>query len=226
MRIFFRRFFSTLAIQCLPYERESKSFLSKLQDNGVIVPLPNACLARLTSRMSRSYTSFTMPPAKSVRAALPILGLLCVALFGCSSKTLQYPEDHERYLRIDKAVESLRKAYVEKDASSLGALMVPMDGTDRLRQEAENDFETFHDIAMDFRTERIMIDNDDIDVYVHWSGLWRKDPEDPGIRHRGHSRLQWVGTKSILLVGIQGDVPFGAKGRQSMTNQSSSPAKR
>jgi hypothetical protein len=167
-----------------------------------------------------------MSLAKSVRAALPIVVLLCLAATGCSSKTLQYPEDHERYLAIDKAVESLRKAYVEKDASSLSALMVPMDATDRLRQEAENDFETFHDITMDFRTERIMIDNDDIDVYVHWSGLWKKDPEDPGMRHRGHSRLQWVGTKSILLVGIQGDVPFGAKGRQSMTSQSPSPSKR
>jgi hypothetical protein len=155
-----------------------------------------------------------------LRAALPMLGLVCLAVIGCSSKTVQYPEDHERYLRIDKAVESLRKTYVEKDASSLGSLMVPMDATDRLQQEAESDFETFHDIAMEFRIERIMIDNDDIDVYVHWSGLWKKDPDDPGMRHRGHSRLQWVGTTSILLVGVQGDIPFGAKGRQALTNQS------
>ena len=111
---------------------------------------------------------------------------------GCGGKTIQYPEDHERYLRIDKAVESLRKAYAEKNASGLASLMVPMEATDRLQQEAESDFETFHDIVMDFRVERIMIDNDDVDVYVHWSGLWKKDPEDPGMRHRGHSRLQWV----------------------------------
>jgi hypothetical protein len=160
------------------------------------------------------------------RPTLPMLGLVCLAVIGCGSKTLQYPEDHERYLRIDKAVESLRKAYVEKDASGLGSLMVPMDATDRLRQEAEGDFETFHDIAMEFRIERVMIDNDDVDVYVHWSGLWKKDPDDPGMRHRGHSRLQWVGTTSILLVGVQGDIPFGAKGRQALRSQSPVPGKK
>ena len=78
---------------------------------------------------------------------------------GCSGKTIQYPEDHDRYLRIDKAVESLRQAYVSKD-------VVPVwprswcrwMATDRLQQEAESDFETFHDIVMDFRVERIMIE--------------------------------------------------------------------
>jgi hypothetical protein len=49
--------------------------------------------------------------------------------------------------------------------------------------------------------------------------LWKKDPEDPGIRHRGHSRLQWVGTKSVLLSGIQGDIPFGVNRRQALTGQ-------
>jgi hypothetical protein len=158
--------------------------------------------------------------------ALAMIALVWSVGAGCSGKTIQYPEDHDRYLRIDKAVESLRQAYVGKNASGLAALMVPMEATDRLQQEAESDFETFHDIVMDFRVERIMIDNDDVDVYVHWSGLWKKDPEDPGMRHRGHSRLKWVGTQSILLVGMQGDVPFGAKGRQSLTSQSPVPPKK
>jgi hypothetical protein len=158
--------------------------------------------------------------------ALAMIGLVGIVGAGCGGKTIQYPEDHERYLRIDKAVESLRQAYVGKNGSGLAALMVPTDATDRLQHEAESDFETLHDIVMDFRVERIMIDNDDVDVYVHWSGLWKKDPEDPGMRHRGHSRLQWVGTQSILLVGMQGDVPFGVKGRQSLTSQSPLPTKK
>ena len=161
-----------------------------------------------------------MHVSKYVGAALAIAVFCWLPSAGCSAKTIQYPEDHERYLRIDKAVESLRKAYVGKDASRLAALMVPVDATDRLQQEAQSDFETFQDIVMDFRVERIMIDADDIDVYVHWSGLWKKDPDDPGMRHRGHSRLQWVGTTSVLLVNMQGDVPFGAKGRQALTSQS------
>jgi hypothetical protein len=160
-------------------------------------------------RMSRRHLS----------ALALVMSVASVAGAGCSSKTIQYPEDHERYLRIDKAVESLRHAYVKKDPATMVALMVPNESTDRLREEADSDFESFHEIAMEFRIERIMIDNDDIDVYVHWQGLWRKDPDDPGMRHRGHSRLQWVGTQPVLLAGMQGDIPFGAKGRQALTSQ-------
>jgi hypothetical protein len=156
---------------------------------------------------------------RHVSALAILVGLFWMLGTGCSSKTIQYPEDHERYLRIDKAVESLREAYVKKDAAGMAALMVPTEATERLQQEAEADFQLFHDIAMDFRVERIMIDNDDIDVYVHWQGLWKKDPDDPGIRHRGHSRLQWVGTKPVLLTGLQGDIPFGVNRRQPLAGQ-------
>src|SRR5262245_30158272 len=99
--------------------------------------------------MSRSYTARIMQMSRRFSAAFAIIGLL-VAGVGCGGKTIQYPEDHERYLRIDKAVESLRQAYVSKDTSGLTAVMMPLETTERLQQEAESDFETFHDIVMDF----------------------------------------------------------------------------
>jgi hypothetical protein len=144
-----------------------------------------------------------------------LLGLLLLVGVGCGGKKVQYPEDHERYLRIDQAVESLRLAYVRKDSSELASLMMPADQLERLREEARNDFETFNAITVDFAIERIMIDGDNIDVFVHWQGLWKKDADDLGLRQRGHTKLQWVGTQSILLRGIQGDVPFGIKSRQA-----------
>jgi hypothetical protein len=134
---------------------------------------------------------------------------------GCSGKKIQYPNDHERYLRIDGAVESLRQAYVKKDSSDLASLMIPSDQLDRLREEAQGDFETFNAIMLDFAIERIMVEGDNVDVFVHWQGLWKKDAEDPGLRQRGHTRLQWVGTQSVLLRGVQGDSPFGMKARQA-----------
>ena len=67
---------------------------------------------------------------------------------------------------------------------------------------------------------------DDIDVFVHWQGLWKKDADDPGLRQRGHTRLQWVGTKSILLRGVQGDSPFGMKARQTTTDPPRAPKKK
>jgi len=157
---------------------------------------------------------------------LLLFGSIFLIGVGCSGKTIQYPEDHERYLRIDRAVESLRQAYVKKDVSDLASLMMPIEQLDRLREEAENDFETYSTITLEFAVERIMIEGDDIDVFVHWQGLWKKDADDPGFRQRGHTRLQWVGTQSILLRGIQGDAPFGMKGRQTTTDPTRSPKKK
>ena len=167
----------------------------------------------------------TLPYKFSLLPLLLLLGSTSLIGFGCSGKVIQYPEDHERYLRIDRAVESLRQAYVKKDASDLASLMMPIEQLDRLREEAQGDFETFSDITLDFAVERIMIEGDDIDVFVHWQGLWKKDTEDPGLRQRGHTRLQWIGTQSILLRGVQGDSPFGMKARQTTADPTRSPKK-
>jgi hypothetical protein len=155
-----------------------------------------------------------------------LLSLLFLSSVGCGGKTIQYPEDHERYIRIDRAVESLRQAYVKKDSSDLASLMMPIDQLDRLREEAQSDFETFSAITLDFAIERIMIDGDNVDVFVHWQGLWKKDADDPGLRQRGHTKLQWVGTQSILLRGVQGDAPFGMKARQATVDPAPSPKKK
>lgn len=152
---------------------------------------------------------------------LPSLFVVALAVGGgCSGKTIQYPDDHERYRRIDQAVESLRQAYEQKDASKMAVLMVPTDQIDRLQRDMDSDFESFSSIALAFSIERIMIDGDDVDVFVHWQGLWKKNADDPGLRQRGHTRLQWVGTLSILLRGVQGDSPFGMKVRQTITDNS------
>jgi hypothetical protein len=155
-----------------------------------------------------------------------LLGAISMIGVGCGGKKVQYPEDHERYLRIDRAVESLRHAYVKKEASDLASLMMPTDQLERLQEEARSDFETFNAITLDFVIERIMVEGDDIDVFVHWQGLWKKDADDPGLRQRGHTRLQWVGTQSILLRGVQGDAPFGMKARQATIDPTPSPKKK
>jgi hypothetical protein len=157
---------------------------------------------------------------------LLLLGSISLIGVGCGGKTMQYPEDHERYLRIDRAVESLRQAYVRKDSSDLTSLMTPGDQLERMREEAQGDFATFSAITLDFTVERIMIEGDNVDVFVHWQGLWRKNADDPGLRQRGHTKLQWVGTKSILLRGIQGDTPFGMNARQAPIDPAISPKKK
>lgn len=142
---------------------------------------------------------------------------------GCPSKTIRYPAEHERLLRIDQAVESLRSAYQQKDRSGFNALLLPLDQLDELKRQAEMDFTAFSAISLEFKIERVTIAKDDIDVLIHWQGTWKRDATDMGVRQRGLARLQWVGTHSILLRGAQGDVPFGMKTRQLLSEPSSPP---
>lgn len=97
--------------------------------------------------------------------------------------------------------------------------MLPLDALERMQRDARHDFEGFQEIALDWTIERIVIDGDNIDVFVHWQGQWKRGPGDLGIRQRGHGRLQWVGVQSILLKGVEGDLPFGMAVRQAVSEQ-------
>ena len=132
---------------------------------------------------------------------------------GCATKAIQYKEDHDRIVRIDAAVEALRRAYAERDYSGFESLLLPSGRLDPVQRDVQSDFEAFHDIALEFAIERMLIDGDTADVFVHWQGQWKRDPSDAGIRQRGHARLQWTGIQSILLRDVEGDLPFGMQSR-------------
>lgn len=142
----------------------------------------------------------------------------------CSKKEPRYPQDHARFLRIDDAVKDLRMAYVEKDSETLEGLMLPFEPLQQLGQEIEKDFKTFQTIDVEFTIDRIIIDGDEIDVYVHWQGFWKRAREDVGIRERGHGMLRWTGTQSILLKAVQGDLPFGMATRLLLSRAGPVPA--
>lgn len=143
--------------------------------------------------------------------------VLAVMILGCPSKTIRYPAEHERLLRIDQAVESLRSAYERKDRTGFHSMLLPLEQLDELQRQADMDFEAFSAISLEFKSERVVIEKDDIAVFIHWQGTWKKDANDRGIRQRGHARLQWVGTNSILLRSAQGDLPFGMKTKQMLS---------
>ena len=176
----------------------------------------------MTPRLSAFYTARMNRPWMSLsHSRCSFAGwivLLVVAVGACSSKTIPYPADHARILRIDRAVEALRNAYQTKDSSSLKSLLLPEESLDVLQRNAEADFEAFHSISLEFKIERIMIDGENIDVYVRWQGLWKKTADEPGTRERGHARFQWSGTGTILLRAAQGDLPFGIKAKQALSD--------
>ncbi|MDF0650774.1 MAG: hypothetical protein P0121_04795 [Nitrospira sp.] len=151
-----------------------------------------------------------------------LLLLPCV-LGGCPSKTIQYPAEHERLLRIDQALESLRSAYQQKDRARFQAMLLPLNQLDELKRQVDMDFEAFSAISLEFKIERVVIEKDDIDVFIHWQGTWKRSAGDVGIRQRGYARLQWAGTHSILLRSAQGDLPFGMKTKQMLSEPLSPP---
>ena len=87
--------------------------------------------------------------------------VLAVVIVGCPSKTVRYPAEHERLLRIDQALESLRSAYQRKDRSAFRAMLLPLDQLDELRRQAEMDFEAFSAIFLEFKIERVAIEKDE-----------------------------------------------------------------
>ena len=144
---------------------------------------------------------------------------------GCATKAIQYKEDHDRIIRIDAAVEALRRAYVERDRGAFEELLLPSGQLDPIQRDVQTDFDLFHDIALEFAIERMLIDGDTVDVFVHWQGQWRRDAADTGFRQRGHARLQWAGVQSVLLRDVEGDLPFGMHSRASGPEPGSSPRK-
>jgi hypothetical protein len=146
-------------------------------------------------------------------SAFAVVLFACVTLAACARKDVQYPEDHQRYERIDRAVEELRTAYVSKSLGKLESLFLPMDTLDRLTVDIKRDFQSYEEIALEWGVDRIMIQGDSIEVYLHWQGHWKKTSADTGFRERGHGMLRWVGVHSILLSSIEGDLPFGISSR-------------
>jgi hypothetical protein len=136
-------------------------------------------------------------------------------VLGCAEKESRYPADFARYQRIDTALETLHKGYVSKDPATVSSLMLPLDQLDRLQVDIQQDFATYAEIKVDFAVERIVIDGNTIEMYVHWQGQWKKTPLDDGLRERGHGMLRWVGVQSILLSSVEGDMPFGMAVRQA-----------
>lgn len=128
---------------------------------------------------------------------------------GCGSKGPQYPEEHARYVRLDRAVEDLRSAYIRRDLSAMEALMLPSDSLDRMVSEVSKDFQQYAHISLDLSIERVLIEGEQIDVFFHWQGQWQQNAAETGVRDRGHGMLRWTGAQSPLLSGIGGDLPFG-----------------
>lgn len=133
---------------------------------------------------------------------------------GCSAQKPHYSAEHMRFERIYDAVQSLQRAYVKKDLSAIRTLAPSLDSMGLLEQQFKKDFETYQDISLDLSIERIVIEGETIDVFVHWRGQWTKTGTHESTKDTGLGKLRWAGKESILLLGMEGDLPFGIAMRQ------------
>lgn len=154
-------------------------------------------------------------PLVAIRKLAPWgLVLAClVGSVGCGSKGPVYLEDHQRYVRIDEALEGLRRAYAERNIDAFRNLLLPSESLERVERDAVMDFDLYKQIGLDWTVERIIVDGDAVDVYLHWQGQWRREPADVPVRERGHGRMHFTGTQSVLLQSVDGNLPFGMSGR-------------
>ena len=80
-----------------------------------------------------------------------VAGCMLIALslsFACAGKVIDYPEDHERLVRIDKAVEALREAYQRRDRAGFQDVMLPLEQLEQMQADAGQDFDTFQSIQL------------------------------------------------------------------------------
>ena len=125
------------------------------------------------------------------RLATFLLIVFALHVVACSSDNApRYPEDHERFQRINLAVESLRTAYIQKDLTTIRNVLLPVEKLEKLEEDINKDFSTYQSISLDFFIDRIMVDGDTIDVFLHWQGQWSTAPTDVGIRERGHGEAE------------------------------------
>ena len=148
---------------------------------------------------------------------LGILFAIFLFLTGCQSTPPQYPKDHVWFERIVEAVEALRVAYEEKDSEALRELMLPVEVLKRLQREVRKDFNTYAEIALDFTIERIVIQSERIMVTVRWEGRWKQQIQKAVITRQGYGVLIWSGKQVILLVDMDGDLPFGMATREVLS---------
>jgi hypothetical protein len=146
-----------------------------------------------------------------------VAGLVCSAglTAGCSSKENRYPEDHARFVKIDKAVEELRSAYVRRDLGDIRDMMLPREALEKATNDIQQDFQTYQEITLEWTVDRIVIEGESVEVVVNWAGQWLKNPADVGTRERGLGILKLAGEKTILLNGLEGDLPFGMASRRA-----------
>ncbi len=146
-----------------------------------------------------------------------VAGLWCAAglTAGCSSKENRYPEDHARFMKIDRAVEELRSAYTRRDLGDIQGMMLPREALEKATNDIQQDFQTYQEITLEWNVDRIVIESESVEVVVNWAGQWRKTPADVGTRERGQGILKLAGEKTFLLNGLEGDLPFGMASRRA-----------
>lgn len=144
-----------------------------------------------------------------------LLLILVVVMTGCQffSSDKKVSADHERFERIVQAVETLRLAYEQQKLDAIQKLTLPLKGFQQFEGQIQRDFDTYSTISLYVTIERIHIQGERIKVNVRWAGTWQRAPEDIPETDHGHGVWVWKGTKDILLVGVEGAMPFGKAGR-------------
>ena len=139
--------------------------------------------------------------------AVVIIFFVFILTPGCGGKTV-LSDDAVRIRNISDFVNGLKKLY-EQDDEHLLSMFSPeySESEKELKPAILRDFERFSSISLTLFIDRMEINNDNVNVSIHWNGTWKD--ADRIYREGGSMVLQTSYEGSIQINGIKGDSPFG-----------------
>lgn len=159
------------------------------------------------------YTMKIIKNIFGIKAAFIVLILITsvpvISLTGCGGKAI-LSEQAVKTRNIHDYVYKLKELYEQKDnqiTSTFSREYLTKDVTAAIRQ----DFEKFDNISLKFFMDKIHFNRGQVNVTVHWNGVWKD--KDKTFLEGGSMLLQLQYEDTIIITGIKGDSPFGISQR-------------
>jgi len=151
-----------------------------------------------------------------IRAAVGagLVGLVCVGAWACSTPSGVSPADAEYVRKIAATVEQMRMAYTGKDAGVFQSLFMPLERLRKMEAEIQRDFAEYAQISLDVAIDRVMVEESEVAVHVHWQGQWQALDDGPPLPGRGHAVFPIVRSQALMPSAVDGDAPFGMSARR------------
>ncbi len=133
-----------------------------------------------------------------------LIALLLLAA-SCEHPRVKPTEDSRRLDQIEAYLESLKQSFQDRNLASFSDLYVK-DRPDDLGVIGRS-LESIRTLQLDFAIDRIVLDGEQVQVFLHWELRWQAPNGGPAMQ-RGNTLFHLSGRSELVLWSIEGDNPF------------------